>query len=87
MQELKLHLGCGERYLPGYTHIDLDNYPHINYRHDVHDLSMFEDETVDEIYCSHTFEYFDRKEAEDVLHEWYRVLRPGGILRVAVPDF
>jgi SAM-dependent methyltransferase len=31
-------------------------------------------------------EYFDRQEGVDVLSEWWRVLKPGGIVRLAVPD-
>ncbi len=87
MSEIKLHLGCGKRYLPGYIHIDLADYPHIDYRHDVRTLPMFKDSTVDLIYASHVIEYFDRIEVMDVLKEWYRVLKEGGILRLAVPDF
>lgn len=86
-QDIKLHLGCGKRYIPGFVHVDLDSFPHIDYQSDVAHLPMFEDESVSLIYSSHTLEYFDRIEVQEVLKEWRRVLRPGGILRVAVPDF
>lgn len=84
---LQLHLGCGKRHLPGFVHVDLEDFPHIDYRTGIDRLPMFGDETVDLIYCSHAFEYFDRLEALDVLREWRRVLKPAGILRMAVPDF
>ena len=49
---------------------------------------MFEDGTVDLIYCSHAFQYFDPfDDVPDVLEEWRRVLKPGGTLRLAVTDF
>lgn len=84
---MKLHLGCGKRYIPGYIHIDLADYPHIDYKHRVDDLSNFSNDSVDLIYASHVLEYFDRLEARRVLAEWRRVLKSGGILRLAVPDF
>ena len=83
----KLHLGCGNRYLPGYIHIDIDNYEHIDINSSINDLNMFKDNSVNEIYSSHSLEYFDIFEVEDVLEEWKRVLCSGGILRLAVPDF
>ena len=86
-KEIKLHLGCGEKYILGFIHIDLDDYPHIDYKTDISDLSMFKDNSVELIYCCHALEYFDRKEVQKVLKEWYRVLKKNGILRVAVPDF
>lgn len=83
----KLHLGCGERFLEGYIHIDFNYYPHIDYQCSIDNLYMFEDNSIDLIYSSHNIEYFDRDEIITVLQEWKRVLKKGGILRLAVPDF
>lgn len=83
---LKLHLGCGKRHIPGFVHVDTDDFPHIDHRHSIALLPMFDDGTVGQIYCCHAFEYFDRVEARAVLAEWHRVLAPGGVLRLAVPD-
>lgn len=87
MNEIKLHLGCGKRYLKDYVHIDIADYPHIDYKHDIKTLPMFKDDSVDLIYASHVIEYFDRFEVTKVLKEWYRVLKKRGVLRIAAPDF
>jgi predicted SAM-dependent methyltransferase len=84
---MNLHLGCDKRFIPGFVHIDLADFPHIDHKHDIRSLPMIADGSVDLIYVCHALEYFDRVEVLDVLREWLRVLRPGGILRVAVPDF
>ena len=84
---LRIHLGCWKRHLPGFVHVDLCDFPHIDYRHDIGSLPMFADGSAELVYASHCLEYFDREQAREVLREWGRVLRPGGILRVAVPDF
>jgi SAM-dependent methyltransferase len=83
---IKLHLGCGHRdFGPEWIHIDGGDYPHLS-SHDITKLD-FEDNTVDLIYASHVIEYFDREEVIPILREWKRVLKPGGILRLSVPDF
>ncbi len=87
MSDLKIHLGCGKRQMPGYLHVDLADFPHIDHQHDVRSLPMLDDDSARLIYASHTLEYFDREEVGDVLAEWRRVLQPGGVLRLAVPDF
>ena len=88
MKKIKLHLGCGKRYLPGYTHIDIDNEPHIDYPNtDISDLKMFKNNTVDVIYSCGNFEYFDRSKAPSVLKEWNRILKSRGCLYISVPDF
>ena len=87
MKKVKLHLGCWKRNIPGFINIDQANFEHIDHRTSIDCLDMFESESVDLIYCSHAFEYFDRQEAPVVLKEWHRVLKSGGVLRLAVPDF
>jgi len=84
---MKLHLGCWHRYIPGFVHVDLCDMDHIDHKSSIDDLSMFENESVELIYSSHSFEYFNRKDAISVLQEWARVLKPEGVLRLAVPDF
>ena len=83
---MKLHLGCGVRnFGPDWYHVDNEIYDHIQWR-DVTKIP-FRSNTCDIVYASHLFEYFDRQEAVNVLLEWKRVLKPEGILRLAVPDF
>lgn len=84
---MKLHLGCGTRYIPGFKHIDIVAEPHVDVVAAVDDLFMIEEQSVDLIYACHVFEHFNRDVRGRVLAEWRRVLRPGGTLRVAVPDF
>ena len=87
MGRSKLHIGCGKRnFGTGWYHIDRGEYPHVNWR-DAAPLPQYK-ETVDLIYSSHMLEYFSLEAAREViLPEWYRVLKYGGILRLAVPDF
>ncbi len=84
---LKLHLGCGKRYIPGFVHIDVAPAPHVDWVARVERLSMVENDSVELIYACHLLEHFGRAEIRRVLTEWHRVLRPGGVLRVSVPDF
>jgi predicted SAM-dependent methyltransferase len=84
---LKLHLGCGERYIEGFYHIDIKPYAHVNRCASVTDLGFIQTGTVDLIYACHVLEHFGRWEYMGVLTEWFRVLHPGGVLRLSVPDF
>lgn len=84
----KLHLGCGKRYIPGFIHIDKEHYNHLDYQRDVTDLSIFNDNSIDLIYASHVLDHLSRDgEVDKALSEWCRVLRYGGLLRIAVSDF
>lgn len=84
---MKLHLGCGKRFIPGFTHVDLADFPHIDHHSDVADLPFIQSESVDLIYACQVLEYFDRETIPTVLAEWRRVLKVGGTLRLSVPNF
>jgi predicted SAM-dependent methyltransferase len=84
---MKLHLGSGKRYIPGFVHVDAVDYPHINHVTTIDNLSFIPDNSVELIYNCHVLEHFKRRELDRVLQEWRRVLKPAGVLRVSVPDF
>lgn len=46
-----------------------------------------EDGSVDEIRASHVLEHFSHTHVALVLKHWTAKLKPGGLLRIAVPDF
>ncbi|MEO7836395.1 MAG: methyltransferase domain-containing protein [Acidimicrobiales bacterium] len=50
------------------------------------DLSEFADETFDLVYSGQSIEHVERSEGRVVLHEAYRVLRPGGHLGLDTPN-
>lgn len=79
MNEVKLNIGAGSTVIPGWTAIDrklgTEAFP-------LH----YPDNSVDEIRASHILEHFSFEEVPQALEEWRRVLKPGGRLRIAVPD-
>lgn len=83
----KLHLGCGPKHIPGFFHIDALPYAHVDRQAPVDQLDFIADNSVELIYACHLLEHFGRRDYHRVLGEWLRVLEPGGILRLAVPDF
>lgn len=85
---VKLNLGCGSRRIKGYIGIDISQDAQaVDFLLDCSNLSAIQDDTVDVLYASHVLEHFGRNEQQKVLTEWVRVLKPGGIMRLSVPDF
>lgn len=76
---MKLNLGSGVNEIEGYVNVDISNglnvYP-----------LEFESESADEIRASHILEHFPYRETQNIVNEWVRVLKPNGILKIAVPD-
>jgi hypothetical protein len=84
---MKLHLGCGKRFIPGWVHVDQSYFEHVDFVSPVDDLFFVKDNSVSEIYASHVLEYFDLEQTGICLRNWYQKLEKGGTLRIAVPNF
>lgn len=88
----RLHLGCGEKYLEGYTNIDYPSEEHSvmnvkadEYR-DIRTL-LYPSDSIEEVRNHHMFEHFHRVEALWLLLEWRRWLKEGGKVVIETPDF
>lgn len=79
-QRVRLNIGAGGVPLNGYDNLDIKSGT------DCTKLSHA-DNSVDEIYASHVLEHWPYEKTAEVLLEWVRALKPGGRLRVSVPDF
>ena len=62
------------------------NWDHKIFIHDVRKPLPFKDNSFKYIYASHLLEHLYFEEAMNLLKECLRVLKPGGILRVMVPN-
>ncbi len=82
-----IHLGCGVIDSPEFINVDGRTFPHIHHVSDVCTLPMFKPDFADLIYACHILEHVSFREVSAVLEEWCRVVKPGGVLRISVPDF
>jgi glycosyltransferase involved in cell wall biosynthesis/predicted SAM-dependent methyltransferase len=81
-----LNLGCGQRYHPAWTNVDFTSTGPGVIAHDLTQGIPFESNAFDAVYHSHLLEHFAKDAAPVFMQECYRVLKPGGIIRVVVPD-
>lgn len=85
---LMLHIGCGEIASPEFVNIDARAYPHVHVvTRDLFDLKAVPDAVASLVYMCHVLEHVPRAMVNKVLLEMRRVLKPGGTLRISVPDF
>lgn len=85
-QEKKLNLGCGQNYKYLWINIDLFRR-RVDLRLDLREAWPFEDNSIAHVYSEHLLEHFDvHAEVPHFLSEAIRVLKPGGVFDVGVPD-
>lgn len=86
-QPVRLHIG-GMEPQSGWKILDIKSGPAVDYVGDCRDLSQFSSNSVDEIYASHVLEHLDHaSELQSTLRQMHRILVPGGVARISVPDF
>ncbi|MBU6399991.1 MAG: methyltransferase domain-containing protein [Verrucomicrobia bacterium] len=81
-----VNIGCGRRCHPDWTNLDIAPQDPSVLRHDLRRGLPFGDGSCAAVYHSHLIEHLRRGEALRLLQDCFRVLKPGGILRVATPD-
>lgn len=81
-----LNFGCGATYHPDWTNLDASPLSPDVTAHDLRRRFPFADATYDAAYGSHVLEHLEPDAASLLLRECHRILRPGGILRIVVPD-
>lgn len=85
-KDLCLNIGCGLQTLAGWINIDIARGPEIDVVWDVRKSLPFPDDSCSLIYCEHMIEHISRSEARGFLAECFRVLQPGGVIRLSTPD-
>ena len=82
----RLNIGCGRHYHPEWTNLDLQSSDPDVICHDVTQGVPFSADSFHVVYHSHILEHLSPEQGNELISECYRVLKPGGILRVVVPD-
>lgn len=83
-----LNVGCGSQYikLPNWTNIDFISNDKYVIAHNLLKGIPFKDHSFDYLYHSHVLEHFSKDDGVLFMRECFRVLKPNGIIRIAIPD-
>lgn len=82
---MKLNIGCGKIYKEGFINIDAFDSTVADKIMSAGDLK-FSSNKVEKIEASQIIEHFGLMKSLYILAEWFRVLKPGGILLIETPD-
>lgn len=81
-----INLGCGPIVTKGMINIDFFFEKGIDYGADLRYPLRIPSESIDGIICEHTFEHLDYSSDLQMFQECYRILKPGGVFRIILPD-
>jgi predicted SAM-dependent methyltransferase len=82
-----LNLGCGKRYCKkNWVNLDFVSISPSVKKHNLLKGIPYPDNSFELVYHSHVLEHFTQAEGRQFIKECYRVLKPGGVIRVVVPD-
>jgi predicted SAM-dependent methyltransferase len=81
-----LNLGCGQRFHPDWKNIDFVSHAPEVLAHDLTTGIPMPHHSCDAVYHSHVLEHFSKSDGAAFMQDCFRVLKPGGVLRVVVPD-
>lgn len=76
---MRLNIGAGDTQIEGFLPVDR------KYGQEAYPLP-YQPNSIEEIRCCHMLEHLDWRDALAALTDWYEKLKPGGRVRIAVPD-
>jgi predicted SAM-dependent methyltransferase len=83
-----VNLGCGSNYIKNSNWINLDfNSSDFVQKADLLQRLPLKSESCSVVYSSHFLEHVPYSKVNNLLIETLRILKPGGILRLVLPDF
>ena len=82
----RLHLGCGPKAVPGWLNVDLRAGPGVDLVADLRAGLPLADASVDCAVAIHVLQDLAWPDLAPALGDLRRVLRPGGVLRLGLPD-
>jgi GT2 family glycosyltransferase/ADP-heptose:LPS heptosyltransferase/predicted SAM-dependent methyltransferase len=83
----KLEVGCGNFPQPGFIHLDVRKFDHIDVVCDFSKEPLpYPENDLDEILSNHSIEHISWRMLPHVIGEWFRTLRPGGRVFFRTPD-
>ncbi len=80
-----LHLGCGYNKLDGWVNIDFISTSAVDVSWNLGQPIPLADESCSFIFHEHVLEHFELERGLALLKECHRLLKKGGVLRVAMP--
>jgi len=86
-QVRKLHVGCGGNYLESWLNSDLIPDNNTIVMLDASKPFPLPASSFDYVFSEHVFEHLSFEQQLNLLKESYRILKPGGKIRIATPDF
>lgn len=88
LRDVSLNVGSGGSGLLGWINLDVTTrYPGTYCSHDLRRPLPFADGAVCRIFAEHVIEHMDkRSDVPAIYAEFHRVLKPGGVVRIVVPD-
>ncbi|MGI8584333.1 MAG: class I SAM-dependent methyltransferase [Chitinophagaceae bacterium] len=81
-----LNVGCGSHFHKDWTNVDFVSTGEGVLAYNLLQGIPFADESFEVVYHSHVLEHFLREDGINFLQECNRILKPGGTIRIAIPD-
>lgn len=87
LTDLQVNVGSGGKGLPGWVNIEISRAKDTTLCLDIRRPLPLAEGSVARLICEHVIEHIDfQDDVPNVLSDWVRILKPGGVARIVVPD-